>query len=236
MVEGHFSGVCQKCRSVGADGGTRTRTGIHKRILSLSGKRSCKLPTLPQATTRQAGLRPVLDVGHSQNACAIPEAFTHKLHGGTADRGGIKWPRTRGLIVTSFDALRLAKRPCLFHPTRQAAHWSPIATGYILAVRTTAHTAKPYSPKSFGQRFRKWCDEAGRDNCTAHGLRKAAARRFAEAGCSNQQIKSWTGQTTARYTAAADQETLSEAAAEMLIANLRERLANDQPDPLGKET
>lgn len=102
----------------------------------------------------------------------------------------------------------------------------------------SAH-GKPYSPKSFGQRFRKWCDEAGLPNCSAHGLRKAAARRFAEAGCSNQQIKSWTGHTTdsevSRYTAAADQQAMSDAAGEMLMANLAKGLAIDALNPLEKE-
>jgi integrase len=89
---------------------------------------------------------------------------------------------------------------------------------------------KPYSSKGFGNKMRQWCDEAGLPQCSAHGLRKAAARRFAEAGCSNQQIKAWTGHTTdsevARYTAAADQQAMSDAAGEMLMANLRHRLAN----------
>lgn len=90
---------------------------------------------------------------------------------------------------------------------------------------------KPYSRKGFGNKFRQWCDEAGLPNCSAHGLRKAAARRFAEAGCSNQQIKAWTGHTTdsevARYTAAADQQALADAAGEKLMANLRTRFANE---------
>jgi len=55
-------------------------------------------------------------------------------------------------------------------------------------------------------------------HCSAHGLRKAAARRLAEAGCSNQQIKAITGHKTdkevARYTAAADQIRLAEQAME----------------------
>lgn len=88
---------------------------------------------------------------------------------------------------------------------------------------------RPFTRKGFGNRFRAWCDEAGLPKCSAHGLRKAAARRFAEAGCSNQQIKSWTGHTTdsevARYTAAADQKMLSDEAGEKLMANLRKRLA-----------
>lgn len=98
---------------------------------------------------------------------------------------------------------------------------------------------KPYSVKGFGNKVRQWCDEAGLPHCSAHGLRKAAARRFAEAGCSNQQIKSWTGHTTdsevSRYTAAADQQMLSDAAGELLMANLAERLANQTCNTLEKE-
>lgn len=98
---------------------------------------------------------------------------------------------------------------------------------------------RPFSRKGFGNKVRQWCDEAGLPNCSAHGLRKAAARRFAEAGCSNQEIKAWTGHTTdsevARYTAAASQELLSDAAAEKLMANLRERLAKRDANTLKKE-
>lgn len=97
---------------------------------------------------------------------------------------------------------------------------------------------RPFTRKGFGNRFRAWCDEAGLTECSAHGLRKAAARRFAEAGCTNQQIKSWTGHTTdsevARYTAAADQKMLSDEAGEMLMANLRKRLAIQNDNQLEK--
>lgn len=97
---------------------------------------------------------------------------------------------------------------------------------------------RPFTRKGFGNKFRTWCDEAGLPECTAHGLRKAASRRFAEAGCTNQQIKSWTGHTTdsevARYTAAADQKLLSDQAGDLLMANLRERLANEPGNSLEK--
>lgn len=102
----------------------------------------------------------------------------------------------------------------------------------------SAH-GRPYTRKGFGNKMRQWCDEAGLPQCSAHGLRKAAARRFAEAGCSNQQIKSWTGHTTdsevARYTAAADQQALSDEAGAMLMANLAKRLANEADKPLKRE-
>jgi integrase len=68
---------------------------------------------------------------------------------------------------------------------------------------------KAYSPWGFGNWFRRRCDEAGLPHCTAHGLRKAASRRAAEAGLSNQSIKSVTGHSNdsevALYTAAANQ-------------------------------
>lgn len=34
---------------------------------------------------------------------------------------------------------------------------------------------RPFTSNGFGNRFRKWCDEAGLKNCSVHGLRKAAA-------------------------------------------------------------
>jgi integrase len=50
-------------------------------------------------------------------------------------------------------------------------------------------------------------------HCTAHGLRKAACRRLAEAGCSANEIASISGHASldevARYTKAADQARLA---------------------------
>jgi len=81
-------------------------------------------------------------------------------------------------------------------------------------------------------RFRNRYDEAGLPQCSAHGLRKGAAR-------GNQHIKSRTGHTTnsevARYTAAASQRSLSDDAAEKLMANLRERLAKSTAQDTEKQ-
>jgi integrase len=67
----------------------------------------------------------------------------------------------------------------------------------------------PYTKESLGNWFKEQCVEAGLPHCSAHGLRKAAARRMAELGLSNQLIKSITGHTTdsevSRYTKNADQ-------------------------------
>ena len=79
---------------------------------------------------------------------------------------------------------------------------------------------KPFTAAGFGNKMRTWCDEAALPQCSAHGLRKAAARRLAEAGCTNAQIKAITGHATDsevnRYTAAANQATLADQAMDVL--------------------
>ena len=81
---------------------------------------------------------------------------------------------------------------------------------------TTAN-GKPFSPAGFGNLFRQWCDDAGLPkHCTPHGLRKAACRRLAEAGCSEHQIAAISGHASlsevARYTRAANQAKMAKAA------------------------
>lgn len=77
-----------------------------------------------------------------------------------------------------------------------------------------------FTSAGFGNAFRDWCDAAGLKDRSAHGLRKAAARRLAEAGCSASQIAALTGHKSlgevTRYTAAADQERLARDAVDKL--------------------
>jgi integrase len=78
------------------------------------------------------------------------------------------------------------------------------------------------SAASFGNWFRHRCDEAGLPKgISAHGLRKATARRLADLGCSAHQIASITGHTTLsevqRYTQAADRKRLAHEAIKKLI-------------------
>jgi integrase len=73
---------------------------------------------------------------------------------------------------------------------------------------------KPFTAAGFGNKFREWCDEAGlSQECAAHGLRKAAARRLAEAGCTVHEIMAITGHKTLaeveRYTREAAQQRLA---------------------------
>ena len=93
-----------------------------------------------------------------------------------------------------------------------------------LTFLVTAHGA-PYSAAGFGNWFREVCNAAGLPHCSAHGLRKAAARRLAEAGCSAKQIMSITGHRTLKevelYTRAADQVRLASDAMAMVVADER---------------
>ncbi len=81
---------------------------------------------------------------------------------------------------------------------------------------------RPFSNNGFGNRFRTWCDEAGLLHCSAHGLRKAAASRLAELGCSELEIMAVTGHQTMkeveRYTKSARQKVLAGSAMAKLRA------------------
>jgi integrase len=81
---------------------------------------------------------------------------------------------------------------------------------------------RPMSPAGFTNWFRECARKAGLPNGSApHGLRKAAARRLADAGCTTHQIASITGHLSLkeveRYSKGADQARLAEAA----IASLK---------------
>lgn len=99
-----------------------------------------------------------------------------------------------------------------------AAALAATPSGHLTFLVTAA--GKPFKAAAFGNLFRRWCDEAGLPQCSAHGLRKAQARRLAEAGCSPHMIASITGHKTlgevARYTEAADRARLARAAIERL--------------------
>ena len=72
---------------------------------------------------------------------------------------------------------------------------------------------KPFATAGFGNWFRDRCNEAGLAHCSAHGLRKAASRRLADAGASIHQIAAITGHKSLkeveRYTRDADQVRLA---------------------------
>ena len=86
---------------------------------------------------------------------------------------------------------------------------------------------KPFTAAGFGNWFRYRCDAAGLPHCTFHGLRKAAARRLAEYGCTPHEIAAITGHATLkeieRYTKAASRKRLAASA----MAKVKLRTGSD---------
>ena len=92
----------------------------------------------------------------------------------------------------------------------------------------------PFSFNGFGNWFRTRCNEAGLRQCSAHGLRKLAATRMANAGCTDRELMAvfgWRGMSeVSRYVRAADQARLAEQAfakgrnSEQKLSNLATRL------------
>jgi integrase len=89
---------------------------------------------------------------------------------------------------------------------------------------------KPFTAAGFGNWFREVCNIARLPkHCSAHGLRKAAARRLAEAGCTVHEIMSITGHKTlrevTRYTETVDRRAMAQGAME----KLRKRTSSVKP-------
>ena len=81
---------------------------------------------------------------------------------------------------------------------------------------------QPITADTFTCWFRQVCNKAGLPQCSAHGLRKAAARRFAERGATVDELKAWFGWTENRtpgiYTRDADNSRLADNAARRMRA------------------
>jgi integrase len=79
---------------------------------------------------------------------------------------------------------------------------------------------KPYSSNGFGNKFKRWCIEAGLPRCSCHGLRKIGAVRAAEAGASENELMAMFGWDDAKmariYTRKAAQKKLAASGAAKL--------------------
>lgn len=107
-----------------------------------------------------------------------------------------------------------------------------------VTILATSH-GRPWVVESYGNFMADSIAAAGLgDRCVLHGLRKAAARRLAEAGCSSREIGSITGHRTLseidRYTKAVDQKALAKAAVVRLEEHTGDRQSQPRPNGLGK--
>jgi integrase len=91
-----------------------------------------------------------------------------------------------------------------------------LATVEHMSLLTTSQ-GKAFDAVYFGAWFADVIEKAGLpDDCVLHGLRKTAARKLAEAGATEEQIKAVTGHATsamvAHYVRGANQRKLAKAA------------------------
>src|SRR5260221_4308106 len=153
------------------------------------------------------------------------ERLTFALLLYTGQRGSDVYRMTWGDIVG--DTIRVAHQKTaakLTIPIHDELHRElAIASRDHRTILVTAY-GEQFSVKGFGNMIATAIRESGLPNrCKAHGLRKAAARRLAEAGCSASEIAAITGHKTLaeveRYTRAADQERLARQAIQRQSAN-----------------
>ena len=94
---------------------------------------------------------------------------------------------------------------------------------------------RQFTSKGFGNWFKKRCTEANLPHCSAHGVRKAAAARLAELGCSDHEIMAIGGWQTIkevqRYTKGARKRVLSDSAMDKVQADIdRTKVSNLSAD------
>jgi enterobacteria phage integrase len=107
-----------------------------------------------------------------------------------------------------------------------------------VTILNTAY-GKPFTVDGFSQWMRDAITAAGLPlNCQPHGLRKAAGRRLADAGCTTHEIMAVLGHTTLaeaeRYTREADQVRLGSSAVVKLEGHNRNGVAQTTPGRFGK--
>jgi integrase len=105
-------------------------------------------------------------------------------------------------------------------PLRRSIDATKNQTGHLVYLVTAF--GQPHSVKGFGNWFKTRCRQAGLEGLSAHGLRKLAAQRCAEAGATEHQLMAlfgWTNPAQAAvYTKKANRATLEAAAAALLEA------------------
>lgn len=169
------------------------------------------------------------------------ERLGFALHLYTAQRGSdvhrMAWPDISGDVIRVAQKKTGEKLEIVLHP----------ALREVLAATKRSHVAiivteygSPFSVKGFGQFMSAAIKQAGLpDRCKPHGLRKAAARRVADAGGTGKEIQSVTGHRTLeeveRYTRAADQKRLNRSALAKQLANETVQPSVDQVSTLPKK-
>ncbi|RMF38123.1 MAG: integrase [Alphaproteobacteria bacterium] len=116
-----------------------------------------------------------------------------------------------------------------------AAELEHVPAGRLLFI-THGRNDRPYTPESIGSWFKDRCAEAGIPHCNIHGVRKAAATRAANRGCTENEIAAILAHKDTReaatYTKEANRSRLADSAfakiagakGEQNLSNLAEKL------------
>jgi integrase len=151
------------------------------------------------------------------------ERLAFELALGTGQRRGdlvrLGWQHVSSGVITVKQSKTGATVPAPIVPELRAA-LDLLARDRLTFISTSS--GAPYTPAGLGNWFREAVRSAGlSDELSLHGLRKAAARRLAEAGCTTHEIASITGHKTLseieRYTREAEKGRLAKAASAKVI-------------------
>lgn len=148
------------------------------------------------------------------------------------------WTAQRRGDASTFGRKHIVRGKINFLASKNGADlWLPMAPDLRAAIDAmpavgietflVTEYGKPFSKAGLGNKMRDWCNQAGLPQCSAHGLRKAAARRSAQTEGTQQGIKAvggWKGDEEVRiYTAAVEQEQL----ADVTLGRVIDRYSDD---------
>ncbi|MFD1103544.1 tyrosine-type recombinase/integrase [Sphingobium olei] len=119
-------------------------------------------------------------------------------------------------------------------PLRQALEAGPLGSVTLLENKG----GEPFTPKGFYNLIKRACAQADIPHCSAHGLRKSAARRCRESGCTDDEGMAITGHKTVkeyrRYAGDASIGARADAAMSKVMANLGKKVATKSPQRVEK--
>ena len=123
----------------------------------------------------------------------------------------------------------------IVEPLREALDAGPIGERTLLE----SNRGAPFTEKGFYNLVKDACRKAGIPHCSPHGLRKSAARRCREAGCTDEEGMAITGHKTIReyrrYAGETGNAARADAAMGKVMANHVKKLATSQPQITEKD-
>lgn len=168
-----------------------------------------------------------------------PERLAFDLLLYTGQRSADVRVMAAGQLQSGYISLRQSKTgEALDIPVHPALAVSLAARDLGHLVLVTTKFGKPRSEKGFSNWISNAAMTAGIPGCSAHGLRKSAARRLAEAGCTMHEIMAITGHKSLkeveRYTRAVDQRANADAAMLKVQQTQREQNLSNHKAKLDK--